>query len=322
MRAIVQRAYGDAGVLHLDEIPRPTIKPREVLVEMRAAGLDRGTWHLMTGLPYVARAVQGFRAPRNPVPGLGLAGVVVAVGRDVTRFRPGDEVYGVGRGSFAEFTAAREERISPKPVNLGFAEAAAVPVSAVAALRGLCDVGGLRDGQNVLITGASGGVGTFAVQIAKAFGATVTAECGAAKADLVRNIGADRVVGYEHEDFAADGSRYDLIFDIAGHAPLSRLRGVLAPGGTLVLAGGEGGGRLFGVVGRLMRGRALSPFTSGRVTALISREDSEVLDRLTRLIEKGRVRPVVERTYALADAADAMRRLAAGHVRGKVVIAP
>lgn len=321
MWACVYRRYGTADVLHLDQVDRPVIGDRDVLVEVRAAGLDRGTWHLMTGEPYVARLAFGLSAPRNPVPGTDLAGVVAAVGSSVTRFQPGDEVYGVGRGSFAEFASAPEDKLAPKPSSLTFEQAAAVPVSGLTAQQGLLDVGRLSPGQHVLITGASGGVGTFAVQIAKAHGATVTGVCSTAKIDLVRSLGADHVVDYQQDDFADGEQRYDLILDIGGSASLTRLRRVLAKNGTLVIAGGEGGGRILGI-GRQLRAVALSPFVRQRLAMFIAKDHHVPLARLSTLIEDGLVSPVVERTYPLADVPRAMRELEAGRVRGKLVIVP
>lgn len=321
MRAIVQRAYGDAGVLHRDRVDRPSIAEGELLVEVRAAGLDRGTWHLMTGVPYAARLAFGLRAPKQPVPGLDLAGVVVAVGASVTRFRPGDEVYGVGTGTFAELAVAPEEKLARKPSNLTFEQAAAVPVSGLTAQQGLVDVGRLEAGEQVLITGASGGVGTFAVQIAKAHGATVTGVCSTAKVDLVRSLGADVVVDYTREDVTAGPARFDLILDVGGSAPVTRLRRVLTRRGTLVIVGGEGGGRVLGI-GRQLRAVALSPFVRQRLRMLVAKDHHVPLERLTSMIEDGRVVPSVERTYPLAEAATAMRELEAGRVRGKLVIVP
>jgi NADPH:quinone reductase-like Zn-dependent oxidoreductase len=321
MQAIVQRAYGSADVLHLDRIDPPQIAADEVLVSVRAAGLDRGTWHLMTGVPYAARLVYGLRAPKNPVPGTDLAGVVAAVGSAVTRFQPGDEVYGVGKGSFAELAAAKEAKLARKPTTLTFEQAAAVTVSGLTAQQGLLDVGRLQAGQHVLITGASGGVGTFAVQIAKAHGATVTGVCSTAKVDLVRSLGADHVVDYTRRDVTDGEQRYDLILDIGGSAPLARLRRVLTERGTLVIVGGEGGGRLLGI-GRQLRAVALSPFVRQRLAMFVGTEHHEPLERLTALIDDGLVVPVVERVYPLAEAPQAMRELEAGSVRGKLVIVP
>ena len=321
MRAVVQREYGTADVLHVDHIDRPQIAADEVLVEVRAAGLDRGTWHLMTGVPYAARLAFGLRAPRNPVPGIDLAGVVVAVGPKVISFRPGDEVYGVGKGSFAEFAAARATKLAIKPSRLTFEQAAAVPVSGLTAQQGLLEVGRLQPGQRVLITGASGGVGTYAVQIAKAHGAIVTGVCSTTKIDLVRSLGSDHVVDYTTTDFADTDERYDLILDIGGSASIRRLRSVLAERGTLVIAGGEGGGRLLGI-GRQLRAVALSPFVRHRLAMFVAKDHHVPLERLTKLIDDGLVTPVVDRVYPLAEAAAAMRQLEAGSVRGKVVLVP
>ena len=319
MRAIVQEEYGTADVLREAEIDRPVIGANEVLVRVRAAGLDRGTWHLMAGMPYAARLAVGLRAPKNPVPGLDVAGVVVAVGSTVTRFQAGDEVFGVSRGSFAEFAAAREDKLARKPSNLSFEQAAAVPVSGMTALRGLCDVGRVEAGQKVLIVGASGGVGRYAVQIAKALGAEVTGVCSTSKLDLVRSIGADHVIDYSQDDFADGDEQYDLILDIGGNSTLSRLRRALTPNGTLVIVGGEDRGRWIGM-DRQLRALALSPFVGQRLTILGPKEHYTVLERLTELIEDGQVVPVVERTYPLSEMPDAMRDLRAGRARGKLVI--
>jgi NADPH:quinone reductase-like Zn-dependent oxidoreductase len=319
MRAIVQDAYGSTEVLRLDEIPRPAIAANEVLVEVRAAGLDRGTWHFMTGKPYVMRLVVGVRKPKYAVAGSDLAGTVVAVGADVTRFRVGDEVFGIARGSFAEYAAAREDKLAHKPAGLTFAQAAVVPVSASTALQGLRDAGRVQAGQQVLIVGASGGVGTYAVQLAKAFGAEVTGVSSTAKVDLVRSIGADRVIDYTREDFTGGAGRYDLILDIGGNTALSRLRRALTPTGKLVIVGGEHGGNLTGM-GRQLRAVALSPFVRQRLTMLVSKEHHTYLDALRPLIEAGDVTPTLDRTYPLAQARQAMADLEAGAVRGKVAI--
>ncbi len=319
MLAIVQNEYGTADVLHVAEIDLPVIAAGEVLVQVRAAGLDRGTWHLMTGLPYAARLVAGLRAPKNAVPGLDVAGVVVAVGSQVTRFKPGDEVFGISKGSFAEFAAAREDKLALKPAKLSFEQAAAVPVSGMTALRGLCDVGRLEAGQKVLIVGASGGVGTYAVQIAKAIGAEVTGVCSRLKLELVRSIGADHVIDYGQDDFATGEKRYDLILDIGGNTALPRLRRALTPKGTLVIAGGEDGGRWIGL-DRQLRALALSPFVGQRLTTFGPKEHYTVLERLTELIENGQLIPVIEQTYPLNDVPNAMQHLAAGRARGKLVI--
>jgi NADPH:quinone reductase-like Zn-dependent oxidoreductase len=320
MRAIVQDTYGFADVLRLERIAVPKVADNEVLVRVHAAGLDRGTWHLMTGRPYLQRLVLGFRAPKSPVPGRDVAGTVVAVGPAVTRFSPGDEVYGIGPGSFAEYTVAREDRLARKPVNTTFEQAAVVPVSAMTALRALCDVGRVAIGQKVLVIGASGGVGSYAVQLAKAFGAEVTGVASTAKLDLVRSLGADHVIDYTREDFADGTNRYDLILDIAGNPTLSRLRRALTPAGTAVIVGGEEGGNLTGGMNRQLRALALSPFVRQRLTMLTPKEHASVLERLTKLIEAGQVTPSIDRTYPLDSAPEAMRRLEAGTVRGKIAI--
>jgi NADPH:quinone reductase-like Zn-dependent oxidoreductase len=319
MQAIVQREYGTADVLALAEIPQPVIGADEVLVQVHCAGLDRGTWHLMAGVPYAVRLVAGLRAPKNAVPGLDVSGVVVAVGGNVTRFRPGDEVFGVGKGSFAEFAAAREDKLALKPSKLTFEQAAAVPISGMTALRALIDVGHLEAGQKALIVGASGGVGSYAVQIAKALGAEVTGVCSGGKVDLVRSIGADHVVDYTRDNFADTEERYDLIVDIGGNSALSRLRRPLSPQGTLVIVGGEGGGSWVGM-GRQLQALALSPFVGQRLTMLGPKEHHTFLERLTEMIETGSVVPVVEQTYPLGEMPDAMRQLVAGRARGKLVI--
>ncbi len=318
-RAIVQDGYGSADVFSLAQVARPEIAAHEVLVQVRAAGLDRGTWHLMTGKPYAVRLAVGLRRPRNPVPGLDVAGTVVDVGPEVTRFTPGDDVFGIAKGSFAEFAAAREDKLARKPAGLSFDQAAAVPVSALTALQGLTDVGHLAAGQRVLITGASGGVGSYAVQFAKALGAEVTGVCSASKADLVRSLGADRVLDYTRQDFADDAHRYDLILDIAGGASLSRLRRALTPTGTAVIAGGEEGGSITGI-GRQLRATALSPFVRQRLTFYVSKERAGDLERISEFIEAGTVTPSLDRTYPLAQVQDAMRHLEAGQVRGKIAI--
>ena len=323
MRAILQSGYGTVDVLSAGTIERPEIGPADVLVEVRAAGLDRGTWHLMAGMPYAIRLMGfGVRAPKNPVPGFDVAGVVVAVGDDVTRFAPGDEVFGIGRGSFAEFTAAREDKLAHKPQNLSFEQAAAVAISGLTALQGLTEAGRLQAGQRVLIIGASGGVGTYAVQIAKALGAEVTGVCSTSKVDLVRSIGADHVIDYTTEDFAERGETYDLILDVGGNASLSRLRRALAPDGTLVIAGGEEGGRWLGGIDRQLRGLAMSPFIGQRLTTFACKEHYAGLERLAALADDGKLVPAIERTYPLSEMPLAMAHLVNGDARGKLVIVP
>ena len=319
MRAILQDAYGTSDVWRVGEIAVPEVADKEVLVKVEAAGLDRGTWHLMTGLPYLGRLAFGLRRPKNPVPGRDLAGTVVAVGAAVTRFDVGDAVFGIGSGSFAEYAVALEDKLARAPANLTGSQAAAVPISGMTALRALRDAGHLEPGQRVLIIGASGGVGTYAVQLAKALGAHVTGVCSTAKIDLVRSLGADRVIDYTHDDFADGTERYDLILDIGGSSSLSRLRRALSPKGTLVIVGGEGGGTLTGM-GRQLRAVALSPFLRQRLTLLVPKEHYADLERLTEYIEAGAVTPSIDRTYPLDQAADAMQQLIAGQVRGKIAI--
>jgi NADPH:quinone reductase-like Zn-dependent oxidoreductase len=321
MKAIVQDTYGSADVLELRDIDPPAIADNQVLVRVRAAGVDRGVWHLMTGLPYPVRvAGYGLRTPKTPVPGMDLAGVVAAVGRNVTYFQPGDEVFGIGTGTFAEYAIAADDKLAPKPANLTFEQAAVVAISGLTALQGLRDHGRVEPGHSVLITGASGGVGTFAVQLAKVFEANVTAVCSTAKMDLVRTLGADRVIDYNHEDFADGRQRYDVILDIGGNPSLSRLRRALSPKGTLVIAGGETSGRWLGGYDRQLRARALSWFVGQRLTTYIRDDDHDDLIILTMLIEADRIIPVVDRAYPLAEASRALRYLEQGHARGKVVI--
>jgi NADPH:quinone reductase-like Zn-dependent oxidoreductase len=321
MRAVVQDRYGPVDVLRQERIAVPEVADDEVLLRVQAAGLDRGTWHLMTGRPYLMRVIGfGVRGPKNRVPGLDAAGTVVAVGSGVTRFAVGDRVFGVTRGSFAEYAAAREDKLARMPQNLTFEQAAVVPVSGLIAQRGLCDVGGLQPGQQVLVTGASGGVGSYAVQLAAALGAEVTGVCSTAKLDLVRSLGADHVVDYTVEDFAAGPRRYDLVLDVAGNPSLSRLRRALKPHGTAVLLGGEQGGPVTGGFGRSLRAPIVSRFVPQRLAMVTANENGRDLERLTPYLEDARVRPSIDSTYALEHVPDAMRHLVAGEVRGKVVI--
>ncbi|MEU8251817.1 NAD(P)-dependent alcohol dehydrogenase [Nonomuraea sp. NPDC048916] len=320
MKAIVQDRYGSPDVLKLEDIDRPVPGDHQVLVEVYAAGVDRGVDHLMTGLPYLLRLGFGLRAPRDRVRGRELAGRVEAVGKNVTRFRPGDEVFGIGEGTFAAYACARERKLARKPANLTFEQAAAVTISAITALQAIRDSGEVKPGQKVLVTGAGGGVGTFAVQLAKAFGAEVTGVCSTAKTELVRSIGADHVIDYTREDFTRGGRRYDLILDLAGNRPLSRLRCALTPRGTLVLGGGEDGGRWLGGMERSLGAVLLSPFVGQRLRMLMASERGEDLERLRELAEAGEITPVIGGTYPLSEAPEAMRQLAAGQARGKLVI--
>jgi NADPH:quinone reductase-like Zn-dependent oxidoreductase len=320
MRAITHDRYGSADVLHLTRIPRPEPGDGEVLVRVHASGVDRGAWHMMTGRPYLGRLAFGLRAPRNPVMGIEVAGTVHAVGEAVTGFAVGDEVYGFARGSFAEYAVAREDRLAFKPVNLSFEQASVVPVSAATALQALTDCGRAQPDQTVLVIGASGGVGSYAVQIAKALGAEVTGVASTGKLDLVRTLGADHVLDYTRDDFADSSRRYELVLDIAGNPKLSRLRRALTPTGTAVITGGEEGGSFSGGMNRQLRAVALSPFLRQRLTTFIAKQRSSDLERLSILIEAGNVTPSIDRSYLLEDAPDAVRHLAAGQVRGKVAI--
>ncbi len=323
MNAVLQDGYGTApeDVLRVSEIDKPEIGADEVLIRVQAAGVDRGTWHLMAGLPYVVRiAGYGIRSPKTRTPGLDVAGTVEAIGKDVSGFAPGDEVFGIASGSFAEYACAPATKLAPKPANLSFAQAAAVPVSALTALQGLRDQGKVQPGQKVLIVGASGGVGTFAVQIAKAFGAEVTGVCSASKVDMVRDLGADHVVDYTLDDFTQSGLFYDLILDIGGNRRLSDLRRVLTPDGKLLIVGGETDGRWLGGVDRQLRALMLSPFVGQKLGTFISSENGADLVTLTELIESGKVTPAVDRTYTLEEVPEAIRYLKDGQARGKVVI--
>ncbi|MGW5848913.1 NAD(P)-dependent alcohol dehydrogenase [Streptomyces sp. NPDC055254] len=321
MKAIVHDVYGPPDVMRLEEVDRPEPGPGEVLVRVRAAGVDPGVWHLTAGLPYAIRAAGfGLRAPKHRIRGLDVAGEVAAVGPGVTRFRPGDQVYGNAEGSFAEYACAAEGRLAPKPANLSFEEAAAVPVSGCTALKAVRDGGPLGAGRGVLVLGASGGVGSFAVQLAKNLGAHVTGACSGAKGDLVRSLGADEVVDYTREDPTDGSRRYDLVLDTAGNRPLTTLRRSLTARGTLVIIGGEGGGRWIGGNDRQLRALLLSPFLGQRLRALAATVHHRDLLVLTELIEAGSVTPAVDRTYPLAEAPDAVRHLREGRARGKFVV--
>jgi NADPH:quinone reductase-like Zn-dependent oxidoreductase/FtsP/CotA-like multicopper oxidase with cupredoxin domain len=324
MWAIVHDKYGNApeDVLRRDEVSKPTIGDDEVLIRVRAASVDRGTWHIMAGRPYPIRVAGfGLRKPKYLNPGRSVAGTIESVGQNVTEYKPGDEVYGTCDGSFAEYAAGRPARLASKPPNLSFEQAAAVPVSGLAALQAVRDRAKVQAGQKVLIIGASGGVGTFAVQIAKAFGAEVTGVCSTAKADMVRALGADHVVDYTRDDFADGEHRYDAILDIGGNRGLSHLRRALARRGRLVIVGGETDGRWLGGIDRQLRAQLLSPVVSQKLGTFISSENAEDLTALRQLIESGQVTPAIDRTYPLSQVPAAIRYLIQGHARGKVVIA-
>ena len=322
MKAIVQDRYGEAeDVLRLEHIDRPAIGDGQVLVRVHAASVDRGVWHLMTGLAYPIRlAGYGLRAPSNRVRGSALAGQIEAVGKDVTTLQRGDEVFGVGDGSFAQYACAPANKLAAKPKNLTSVQAAAVPISGLTALQAVRDHGGVQPGQSVLVIGASGGVGTFAVQIAKAFGAQVTGVCSTAKADLVRSIGADNVLDYTRDDVTDGRQRYDVILDTGGHRTLTQLRRALTPRGTLVLVGSETGGRWLGGMDRLLRAMALSPFVRHKLGGFVASENAADLIVLAELIESGKLTPVIDRTYPLSETPAAISYMQAGRARGKLVI--
>ncbi|HET9344543.1 MAG TPA: NAD(P)-dependent alcohol dehydrogenase [Candidatus Limnocylindrales bacterium] len=320
MKAIINDRYGPIDDLRAKDIDRPAIGDSEVLVRVRAAGLHIGDIYGVRGAPYLMRLATGLRRPKYGVPGFDVAGVVEAVGPGVTRYKVGDEVFGVTDGSAAEFARATEEGLAHKPARLTFEEAAAIPTSAIAALQGLRDAGKLRSGQRVLVVGASGGVGTFAVQIAKAFGADVTGVTSTRNVELVRSIGADHVVDYTTEDFAANGPQYDLILDNIENRSLSDVRRALRPGGTLVLNSGTGASGLRMLV-RLVRPVILSLFSRQSLRRFLSHPTAADLAFLATLASEGRLRPVVGATYPLKETPTALQHIAAGHARGKVVVA-
>src|SRR5712691_3441651 len=307
MKAIVYDRYGSADVLELMSIDKPVVKDDQVRVRIRAASANPLDWHFMRGQPYIMRPQSGLRSPKRRVLGNDMAGEVEAVGRNVTRFRPGDEVMADVNGSFAEYTSVSEDILGLKPANLTFEQAAAVPVAGVTALQGLRDQGRIRSEQKVLIIGASGGVGTFAVQIAKSFGAHVTGVCSTRNVDMVRSIGADHVIDYTQEDFTQSGQKYDLILQLAGTRSPSDCRRALTSKGVLVLSSGESSGRWIGPVDRIIKAVVLSPFVSQRLVALVAKRSKEDLQVLKELIEAGKVTPVVDRTYPLSDVPEAVR---------------
>jgi NADPH:quinone reductase-like Zn-dependent oxidoreductase len=318
MRAIVQDSYGSADVLQLREIDRPQIGADEVLIRVHAAGVDFGVWHLMAGSPYAVRLAMGLRKPRNPVRGMEVAGVVEATGANVTAFKAGDEVFGASKGSFAEYARASQARVLPKPANLTFEQAAVVPVSATTALVGL-RAAKVEAGQKVLVIGAGGGVGSYVVQIARSMGAEVTGVCSTSKLDFVRSIGATHVIDYTREDFAESAIKYDVIVDLAGSRAVSHLRRGLSATGTLVILGGEGGGRWLGI-GRQLWSKVVGLFSRQKFRSPLGLVNQKDLGVLKELLEAGKVTPVIERSYALSEVPMAIRSLAEGHSRGKSVI--
>jgi NADPH:quinone reductase-like Zn-dependent oxidoreductase len=323
MRAVVQDRYGSVELLRCTTVARPATRENDVLIHVRAAGVHLGDWHLMTGQPYLMRIMGfGLRAPKAHVRGTDVAGTVVAVGARVSEVRVGDEVFGSCDGSYAEYATARADTLAPKPANLSFGQAAVVPTSAVTALTAVRDAGHVTAGQRVLVIGASGGVGLFAVQLAKAFGAEVTGVCSTTKVALVRSAGADHVLDYTQEDIGSSSQRYDVIIDMGGNRPLGQLRRSLSPRGTLVLVGGEGGGRWIGsAMGRSLRALVLSPFISQKLRMVVATVKRGDLQALSQLIESGQVTPIIDTTYPLRDVPDALRRLRTGHAHGKLAIA-
>src|SRR5215217_2469802 len=321
MKAIVQDKYGSADVLEPRDVEIPQPGDNDLLIRVHAAGVDPGVWHLMTGLPYLVRVMGfGFRKPKIRIRGSDAAGTVEAAGRNVTQLKEGDPVYGTCDGSFAEYACAKAERVAPKPSNLSFEQAAAVPVSGMTALNGLRDAGKIQPEQKVLIIGAAGGVGTYAVQLAKAFGAVVTGVCSRSKAELVQAIGADEVIDYTREDCTDGTRRFDLILDTAGRRPLSQLRRALTPQGTLVIVGGEGGDRWLGGFQRQIFARLRSRFSEQKLLGLMYKQRQQDLLTLKDLIEAGKFTPVIDRTFPLKEAPQAIRYLEQGHARGKVVV--
>ena len=320
MKAMFQDKYGSAEVLELRDIDRPTLGEKDVLVRVRAAGVNIADWAIMSGLPYIARPVYGMRRPKNPVRGTDVAGVVEAVGPGVTRFKPGDEVFGAAVGSFADYAAAPEDALAPKPANLSFEQAAAVPMAGCVALQAVRDHGKVKAGQKVLINGASGGIGTFAVQIVKAVGADVTGVCSTKNVELVRSIGADHVVDYTKEDFTRTGKRYDFILDNVGRHSLSDLRRALTPTGTLVPNGGRFDNRWFSSAGRLLSAAVVFRFASQTSKNFLVTQKHEDLIALKAMIEAGKVTPVIDRAYPLSETAHAIAHVGAGHARGKIAI--
>jgi NADPH:quinone reductase-like Zn-dependent oxidoreductase len=319
IKAIVQLRYGSPDVLQVRDVDMPVATEDEVLVRVYAVAVNIGDWHLLRGVPYVVRAVSGLRKPRREIPGLDIAGRVEAAGRNVTGFRPGDEVFGWCQGAFAEYVCAAENNLLPKPANLTFEQSAAVGDSAFTALAAVRDQGKVQPGDRVLINGASGGVGTFAVQIAKSLGAHVTAVCSERNVDMVRSIGADEMIDYTKEDFTQTEPRYDVILDLVGNRSISECRRALTLRGTYVVVGVKDMGRWFGL-GRQFKALALSPFVRHRMRVFVVRHNREDLAVLKELAEAGKIAPVIDRRYAFGDVPEALRYQGEGHSRGKIVV--
>jgi NADPH:quinone reductase-like Zn-dependent oxidoreductase len=321
LKAITYHEYGSPDALEFEDVDAPVAKDDEVLVRVRAASVNPRDWHFMRGVPYFMRAQAGLRRPKSILLGSDVAGQVEAVGKAVTRFHPGDEVFAhVQEGGFAEYAAVPEQALGLKPANLTFEQAAAVPLAGLTALQGLRDQGRVRPGQRVLIIGAAGGVGTFAVQLAKHFGADVTGVCSTRNLDLVRSVGADHVIDYTREDFTRSGQKYDLVFQLAGTRSPSDCRRALTPKGTLLLSSGESDGRWVGPMDRILKALVLAPFVSQRLSSFLARSTTEDLQVLKELIEAGKVTPVIDRTYPQSEVPEAIRYLEEGHARGKVVV--
>jgi NADPH:quinone reductase-like Zn-dependent oxidoreductase len=321
MKAMVQNAYGSPDdVLNLEDVAKPVAKDDEVLLRIGAAGVNWADWSVVRGMPYIMRLMYGLRKPRKGVGGLDVAGTVEEVGEKVTTLQPGDEVFGQGRGAFAEYGRAKAKHLAPKPTGLTFEQAAAVPMAGLVALQALRDVGNVQPGQKVLVNGASGGIGSFTVQIAKTFGAEVTGVCSTRNLDMVRSIGADHAIDYTKEDFTKNGKLYDFILDMADKHSISERRRVLTPKGTLIPNSGEGG-PWFGSVGRLIKAKLRSPFTSQKLAPFLSLPKQEDLLTLMNLIETGQVTPVIDQALPLSELPSAIAYVGAGHARGKTVIA-
>ncbi len=321
MKAIIQDTYGSPDVLQLKDIDRPVVRDDEALVRVHAAAVHPGDLLIMRGQPYILRVLGfGLRRPKKQVPGFDVAGHVEAVGTKVTKFRPGNEVFGVCKGALVEYVSTSQDKLAPKPANLTLEQAAAVPISGLVALRALRDHGKVQPGQKVLINGASGGIGTFAVQIAKSLGAEVTGVCSTRNVDMVRSIGADHVIDHTQEDFTRSGRHYDVILDNVANRSLSDCRRALTPTGTLIPNNGTAGGRWTGTLGRTIMALVMSPFLRQRLRPFVSKDGNGDLVVLKELIEAGKVTPIIDRTYKLSEAPDAIRHLAEGHARGKVVI--
>jgi NADPH:quinone reductase-like Zn-dependent oxidoreductase len=322
MKAIVHRCYGSPDVIRYEDLPRPAPADNEILVKVQAASVNPLDWHYLEGTPYMLRIEAGFGTPDDPRLGVDFAGTVEAVGKNISRFKPGDEVFGGKFGALAQYIVVREERaVALKPASVTHEQAAAVAIAGVTALQALRDKGHIHAGQNVLVNGASGGVGTFAIQIAKSFGANVTGVCSTHNVELVRSIGADHVIDYTREDFTQGAQRYDLIVDNVGTHSLLAYKRVMSPGGILVIIGSTTIGNWFGWLSKPFQAWALSPFTSQKFITIFAELNKEDLGLLAELMQSGKLTPVIDRTYKLSDSAEALRYLEKGHARGKVVVA-